>query len=104
VTDLPPFWQLTNFTENLQTLRPSPEMSPQRLHATLAWIRRVEDNPFRPEMSRQADMRHDELGDLYFGPVPGTRNADNSWVVCSYWINEYMRTVRCDGLGILTNP
>ena len=79
-------------------------MTPQRFATADAWIKRVQDDPYRPEMRRLPDMRHDEAGDMYFGHVPGTKHADRSWITCSYWINEYMRTVKCDQFSILTEP
>lgn len=42
---------------------------------------------------------------MWFGRVPGTyQPGDGTVVVCSLWIEETTRTVRCDRIGTLTIP
>lgn len=56
----------------------------------------------------QADAgmrREPDFPNLWFGPIPGTYDAvTGSVVVCSLWVEESTRTVRCDRVGTLQLP
>lgn len=64
-----------------------------------AWaLTRLED-PY-DGMQRQSGFPN-----LWFGRIPGTYEpADGTVVVCSLWIEETSRTVRCDRIGTLGIP
>jgi hypothetical protein len=49
---------------------------------------------------------HREPGfeNLWYGAVPETRHDGDQVVVCSYWIEERTRTVRCDSIATLGLP
>jgi hypothetical protein len=48
--------------------------------------------------------RYTAIGaNLWFGRIPGTfRNGTD--VMCSYWIDEEMRRIRCDSIATLSRP
>jgi len=48
--------------------------------------------------------RQPSFENLWFGPVPGTVHGPGQVVVCSYWIFESSRTIRCDSIATLSLP
>lgn len=50
-------------------------------------------------------QRQPGFPNLRFGRIPGTyQPGDGTVVVCSLWIEEASRTVRCDRIGTLAIP
>jgi hypothetical protein len=50
-------------------------------------------------------QRQQGFANLWFGRIPGTyQPGDGTVVVCSLWIEETSRMVRCDRIGTLTIP
>lgn len=48
--------------------------------------------------------REPGFDNLWLGIVPNSDNGKGQIVVCSYWIDESRRTVRCDNFGTLNLP
>lgn len=65
--------------------------------AVLEWIFTRADRPYH------GVQREPAFENLWFGVVPGTRRGLRV-VMCSYWILENERAVRCDLFGTLDAP
>ena len=64
-----------------------------------AWVLTRLEDPYAG-MQRQPGFPN-----LWFGRIPGTYQPGGSTVVvCSLWIEEASRTVRCDRIGTLAIP
>lgn len=91
-------WTLENFEEcldaSIESERPSDDL---RILVT-AWVLTRFDDPY-------ADVRREPSFDnLWFGAVPGSVRAHGRVVVCSHWVHESQRTVRCDSVATLNLP
>ena len=62
-----------------------------------AWVLSRFDDPYA------GVRREPDFDNLWFGPVPGSVHRGHV-VVCSYWIHEAQRTVRCDSVATLNLP
>jgi hypothetical protein len=49
-------------------------------------------------------QREPGFDNLWFGPVPESEHGQGQVAVCSYWIQESTRTVRCDNIATLNLP
>jgi hypothetical protein len=63
-----------------------------------AWIMTRYDDPY------QGVRREEGFPNLWFGVVPNSDDGSGRVVVCSYWIEESSRVVRCDNFGTLNRP
>lgn len=48
-------------------------------------------------------VREPSMPNLWYGPVPGS-DEGSMVVVCSYFVEESTRTVKCIGLATLSRP
>lgn len=62
------------------------------------WILSRYDDPY------QGVTREQGFANLWFGRVPRSEDGSGFVVVCSYWIQESTRTVRCDSFATLSLP
>ena len=62
------------------------------------WIFTRLDDPY------QGVKREPGFPNLWWGVVPGTLHGDGKVVVCSYWVVESSRVVRCASLASLSWP
>jgi hypothetical protein len=90
-------WSLEGFEEALDIWaeRESPDID-LRLVVT-SWVFARHGDPY-VGVRREAGFDN-----LWFGAVPGSIR-DQKVVVCSYWIIESARTVRCDSIATLSLP
>lgn len=90
-------WKLLRFPEVIDAWieREAPKEGVRLL--VLDWALGRRDNPYR-RMRREP-----AIPNLWFGPVDGTE-ANGAVVVCSYWIFEQTRIVRCDQIATLSLP
>jgi hypothetical protein len=72
--------------------------SQERCATVLNWLAARADNPYL------GMRRVPEIPGLWFGQIPGTRDADGAVVCCSYFILDEDRLVRCDMLASLKPP
>ena len=91
-------WALENFEACLDAWieleRPSDEL---RILVTALVLSRFDD-PY-------VDVRREPSFDnLWFGAVPGSVHGEGRVVVCSYWIHESQRVVRCGSVATLSLP
>ena len=94
----PKVWTLENFEACLDAWiereRPPDEL---RILVT-AWVLARFDDPY-------VDVRREPSFDnLWFGAVHGSVHGEGRVVVCSYWVQERQRTVRCDSVATLNLP
>lgn len=71
------------------------EVSVHRRVQTYAWVMTRVEHPY--EGARR------EGPDYWFATVPRTA-SEGQIVVCSFWIFEKSKTVKCDNFGILSLP
>lgn len=62
------------------------------------WVLSRYDDPY------QGVTREQGFANLWFGRVPRSQDGTGCVVVCSYWIEESTRTVRCDSFATLSLP
>lgn len=91
-------WHLESFLEQLDAwaARESPG-DDLRLIVT-SWIMTRGDDPYRG-VSREKGFEN-----LWFGPVPDSDDGAGRVVICSYWIYESGRRVRCNSFATLGWP
>jgi hypothetical protein len=77
-----------------ETPRPPDDMR----YAVLSWLLTRGDNPY------EGVKRAEGFDNLWYGMVPGTEHGDGKVVVCSYWIIEAERRVRCESFAVLGLP
>lgn len=91
-------WTLEGFLELLDTwIQIESPPDDLRLLVT-AWIMTRYDDPY------QGVHREPSFENLWYGPVPRSANGKGAVVVCSYWIIESTRTVRCNSFATLNLP
>lgn len=95
--NLPTFWRLENFVERLDAWISVENPSEDLRIIVTEWVLTRFDDPYT-DVSRQPDFPN-----LWFGPIPDTEHAGHL-VVCSYWILEDERLVRCDQIASLRRP
>ena len=91
-------WRLENFEECLDRWidqdKPSGDLS---LFVT-GWLMSRLDDPY------QGVLRADGFDNFWYGSVPGSEHGSYEVVVCSYFIEEDSRTVRCASIATLSRP
>jgi hypothetical protein len=92
-----PGWKLEGFLDRLDAWADQESPSDDLKLLVTAWIMSRYDDPYLG-MRREPDFPN-----LWFGSVPDTEIA-GTVVVCTYWIEESTRTVRCDGFATLNLP
>ena len=93
----PSDWKLVRFLEVMDAWieREAPDDDTRLV--VIDWVMNRYDDPYR------GMRREPGLPNLWYGPVPGTE-SDDTVVVCSYWIFESTRTVRCNDICALRQP
>lgn len=91
-------WTLENFLERFDAWVELKSPTDDLRCIVLAWILTRDDDPY------QGVRREKGFANLWFGPVPNSRDGSGHVVICSYWIQESSRAVRCDNFGTLSLP
>ncbi len=96
--DSPSGWVLVRFTEQLERWidRESPDQDTRLVVAN--WIMTRYSDPY------QGVVREHPIPDLWFGRIPQTLNADDTVVVCAYFVFEQTKIFRCDNIGRIGLP
>jgi len=91
--DRPHGWHLVRFIEHLDAWveRESPDQD-TRLRV-VDWIMSRHDDPYT------GVIREPGSANLWYGRIPGTRDADRTIVVCSYYVFDSVKIVRCNRIG-----
>jgi hypothetical protein len=92
-----PGWRLEGFLERLDAWAERESPSGDLKLLVTAWIMTRYEDPY------QGMRRERGFPNLWFGSVPHSEVAGTT-VVCTYWIEESARTVRCDGFATLNLP
>ena len=89
---------LDNFLEKLDEW--DGEFSPGNdlRRAVLLWLLTLAEHPF------EGVKRAEGLENLWYRAVPKTEHGEGHVVVCSYWIFESQRLLRCDSFATLGLP
>jgi hypothetical protein len=93
-----PAWALEGFLERLDAWAEQEDPPADLRLLVTSWIMTRYDDPY------QGVQRAEGFDNLWFGPVPETDDGQGHIVVCSYWIEENRRTVRCDSFATLNLP
>ncbi len=93
-------WRLELFLERLDmwAAREGVNVDVDLRIVVTAWLQSRMDDP-HVGVARAAGFDN-----LWSGVVPGSGNGQGRVVVCSYWIFEAARVVRCDNFGLLSWP
>jgi hypothetical protein len=92
-----PAWKLESFEERLD-LWAELEKPPIDLRLVVAeWVITRMDDPY------QGVRRESGFPNLWFGCVPNSGH-EGRVVVCSYWVAEREKLVRCDQIASLSSP
>jgi hypothetical protein len=62
------------------------------------WVLSRAQHPYR------AVRRETGFDNLWYGTVPQSRHGDDLAVMCSYWIYERERLIRCESIASLALP
>lgn len=91
-------WELKDFLDRLDDWI-ALEAPPQSLvHHVTSWIMSRGDNPY------QGVQREPGFDNLWYGVVPRSGHDAGSVVVCSYFVFETTRVVRCNSFATLNWP
>lgn len=93
-----PAWNLAGFLESLDGWADREQPPQELVLIVMHWVLSRYDDPY------QGVQREPGFPNLWFGPVPETHHGPGRVVVCSYWIEETTRTVRCDSFATLNTP
>ena len=91
-------WRLIGFESRLDVWIELESPDVDLRGVVVNWIlSRIED-PY-PGMGREP-----EFDNLWFAPIPASERPDGTVVVCSLWVEETSRSVRCDQIASLNLP
>lgn len=91
-------WELLGFLDELDAWAERECAADDLLLIVTSWLMTRGDDPYRG-VSRVSGFEN-----LWFGPVPDSDDGAGHVVVCSYWIQESKRSVRCNSFATLTLP
>jgi hypothetical protein len=91
-------WALINFLERFDAWVELECPTEDLRCIVIDWILTRDEDPY------QGVRREGGFPNLWFGQIPNSRDGCGHVVVCSYWIEESSRTVRCDNFGTLSFP
>lgn len=90
-------WQLQNFGIRLDEWISQESPDADLRYLVTEWVLTRFDTPY------QGMRRESGFENLWWGAVPGSRRGGRI-VVCSYFIEEQTRTVRCNSIATLSLP
>ena len=90
-------WRLEGFVERFEAWASHDRPTADERLLVLSWVMTRYDDPYH------GVMRADGFENLWFGVIPATRGPTVA-IVCSYFIVEQSRTVRCDNFARLGLP
>lgn len=94
-----PSWRQEAFETRLDEWIELEEPSLHLRRLVTAWVLTRLEDPYSG-LQREAGFPN-----LWFGRIPGTYQPESgAVVVCSLWIEEASKTVRCDRIGTLSTP
>ena len=93
-----PEWKLVGFDDRLDNWATQEHPPSELVIAVAHWVLSRFDDPYL------GMQREPGFANLWFGPVPESEHGPGRVVVCSYWIEESTRTVRCDSFATLNLP
>lgn len=91
-------WTLEGFLQRLDAWVELESPSDDLRLLVTAWVMTRYDDPY------QGVRRETGFPNLWFGVVPNSDDGSERVVVCSYWIEESRRIVRCDNFATLNLP
>jgi len=93
-----PEWHLVGFIEHLDRWAALESPNQDRRLVVAQWVIARHDDPY-------AGVRREPgFDNLWFGRIPGTRDAANTVVTCSYFVEESTNTVTCNSIASLSLP
>lgn len=96
--DSPAGWLLVRFGEHLDLWEKleAPDLDTRLM--VVGWVMTRQDDPY-VDVRREAGFQN-----LWFGRIPGTLDGNSSMVICSYFIFESTKIVRCNSICRLSLP
>ena len=93
-----PGWTLDGFEDRLDGWATREQPPEDIVIVVWHWVLSRFDDPYSG-MQRQPGFPN-----LWFGAIPESEHDPGQVVVCSYWVEESTRTVRCDSIATLNMP
>jgi hypothetical protein len=93
-----PSWKLEGFLERLDAWIEREAPSSDLVSVVYAWVMSRYEDPY------QGMRRETGFPNLWYGAIPSTNTKEGTVVVCSHWIEESTKTVRCDSFATLSLP
>ncbi len=91
-------WHLEGFLERFDAWAEGQSPSDDLRLVVMSWILTRFDDPYR------GVRRETGFPNLWYGVVPDSNDGTDHVVVCSFWIEETARHVRCDSFATLSLP
>ena len=91
-------WTLERFLEQLDLWVEREALHEDVKLLVLPWIQSRLDDPYR------GVRREPDVANLWYGPVPGVRDAESRIAVGSYFVFESRSVVRCNSFALLSPP
>lgn len=91
-------WKLERFPETLNIWIDICSPSSELRRIVRTWVVTRYEDPY------EGMRREPDIDNLWYGVVPGSNDGYGNVVVCSYFIVESTRTVRCNSCTTLSLP
>jgi hypothetical protein len=91
-------WKLEGFLDRFDAWADLEDMTPDQRVFVIYWFMSRSEDPY------QGVRREPGFPNLWWGAIPNSGDGKGNVVMCSYWIEESTRTVRCDNFGLLSWP
>lgn len=93
-----PEWTLEGFGDRLDEWKDREQPPDDVVIVVTHWALSRFDDPY------SGMQREPGFPNLWFGVIPESEHGPGQVVVCSYWVEESTRTVRCDSIATLNMP
>lgn len=93
-----PQWELAGFEDAFERWVNLEEPAPELRIRVVNWMFTRREDPY------EGMIRESSFPNLWYGEVSGSLHGTGQVVVCTMWIEESTRTVRCDMIATLNPP
>jgi hypothetical protein len=91
-------WATEGFLDQIDAWARRGSPHPDLLLIVLPWVMERSEYPYR------GVRREPGFDNLWFGGIAGSEDAEGRIVVCSYWVFDELRLLRCNSVATLSAP